>query len=151
MIRNKCDLIKTRQYKRYANNDNNFIKIPKNFCAKWELDPTSAMIYKVIADADALEYKCYTGSKNDLATITYTSLKTVFRVLKTLCERGFIAKINIKINDRVITAYKNLGIDCNLPIHKGNPFTTYEKLLINNAFKDKFITKWAKENNIDLV
>lgn len=149
MYRVKETLDTTRQYKKYCKSDN-FIKISKNFCTKWKLEPTLAFIYRIIEDADALEYGCYTGSKNDLATITYTNTSTVLRALKRLEMLGFIARVDIFIKDknRFIVGYKSLGLDCNLPLHIGKPFKPYEKLQMNLFMKDSIIEKWKKDFNI---
>ena len=151
MIINKNELENTRQFKKYVKNDNYYIKLPKNFCTKWQIDVESAVIYKVIESADTLELGCFTGSRNDLAVITFNSVATITRILDNLCKKGFIAKIKIRYYGKIYTAYKNLGLDCNLPLHKGKPFTPEEKLTMNNFEKENIIKRWVKENNIDLI
>lgn len=148
MIISKNNLEKTRQFGKYLQNDNIFIKLSKNFCTKWKIDATSAVIYQVIQNADLLELGCFTGSRNDLAVITYSSIATITRILNILCKRGFIAKVKIELYGKKYVAYKNLGLDCNLPIHIGKPFTPEEKLQMNLFEKSKIIEKWSKEFNI---
>lgn len=148
----KSDLATTRQFHRYSKTDNLVIRIPKNFCTRWQIDPTSAMIYKTIADSDLLEYGCYTGSKNDLATITFTGTSTVLRILQKLEERGFIAKVQIRTADgKNIIAYKNLGLDCNLPLHVGKPFSPVEKLELNLLQRKDILQAWKTEYSIETV
>lgn len=151
MIITKSNLEQTRQFEKYAKTDNIFIRLPKNFCTRWKIDVTSAVIYQVIQNADQLEFGCFTGSRKDLAVITYTSIATITRILENLCKRGFIAKIKIELYDKQYIAYKNLGIDCNLPLHIGQPFTPEEKLKINLIEKNKIIERWLKEFNIKSI
>lgn len=147
----KNDLEQTRQYGKYKQSDNLFIKLPKNFCTRWKIEPTSAVIYQVIQNADDLEFGCFTGSRKDLAVITYTSIATITRILENLCKRGFIAKVKIELFGKQYTVYKNLGVDCNLPIHIGKPFTVEEKLKINLMEREKILKQWAKEFNIKII
>ena len=151
MVISKNNLNQTRQFGKYIQSDSIFIKLPRNFCTRWKIDTTSAVIYQIIQSADNMELGCYTGSRNDLAVITYSSIATITRLLDNLCKRGFIAKVKIELFGKQYTAYKNLGLDCSLPLHVGKPFAPEEKLKMNIFEKPKIIQTWVKEFNIKLI
>ena len=76
---------------------------------------------------------------------------SVLRILQKLEERGFIAKVQIRTADgKNITAYKNLGLDFNLPLHVGKPFSPVEKLELNLLQRKDILQAWKTEYRIEI-
>lgn len=88
----KSELKRTRQYKRYR--DNNFyINIPLSWCTRFNLSPTDLVVLCVVMNATKnATMKAYTGSMKGLCVCCNISLPTARRSLEKLIEKGFVRK-----------------------------------------------------------
>ena len=92
----KEELKKSRQYHKLKDKSRAFISVPLTWCVRFDLSPTELFLFCYIRYyTENYTRQAYTGSVKGLCVIANCSLPTARKALETLCQKGFIRKIDV--------------------------------------------------------